>query len=697
MTERALLSGLPSSASVTPDIAIRAMEQAGFSIGMVSKAPAEIFSYLFPVVLLLKDDAACVLLDRVVDESGKTCRYKVILPEDGNATSIVSEEELNAHYSGHCLLIKPHHKTDMRAGDPAPNAVGNWLWGTFWNYRKYYLGVIVAAFLINVLALASSFFTMNVYDRVVPTQAYATLWSLAIGVVMAMLFELCARFLRGYLIDIAGKKADLVVGTLLFRQAMAIRLEFRPASAGSFSHQLREFESVRDFATSATLATITDLPFVFLYIIVVYTIAGPLAWVPLCAIPLVLAVSFVIQYPMAKTMREHLRESSLKQGVVIEAVEGIESLKAAGAEGFMQKRWEDCSALTAQTSMKSRLLSSLAINVVTTMQQLETVVIVVWGVYLIHAGQLTMGGLIGAVILASRAVAPLGQVVGLAVRFQQAKAAMETLNRLMKMPTERSNDRTYLSKPTLQGNLKLEGMGFAYPAPGQTKPKPTLMDISLSIAAGERVAILGRIGSGKSTLLRLMAGLYQAQKGNLQVDGIDVRQIDPADWRSAVGYVGQEVRLFYGTLRDNIVMGCPDASTDEFLHVTRMTGLDRLAASHPMGYDMPIGEMGRGLSGGQQQLVALARCMLSGPRILMMDEPTSAMDLQTEAMFMNQLAGSINDRTFILVTHRFSLLKLVNRVIVVDGGRIVADGPRDEVMAALQANSRQAAAGGAPA
>lgn len=684
VTAQALRAGLPVGRRFSVELAIRAMQHAGYSAGVAERAPAELFSYLFPAVMLLNDESACVLLNRSQDaETGKLF-FHVILPEEGDGELHLSEEELLSRYTGQCLLIKPEPKLDGRAGDPLPDSTADWLWNTLWRYRKYYRSVVLAALMINVLALASTFFTMNVYDRVIPTQAYATLWSLAIGVVLAMLFEFATRQLRGHLIDMAGKKADLVLGTLLFRQALSIRLEHRPASAGSFSHQLREFESVRDFATSATLATITDLPFVFLFLGVVYTIGGPLAWVPLLAIPIVIAASVAIQWPLARTMQEHLRESSMKQGVVIEAVEGIEALKAASAESFMQKRWEDCAAKTASSAMKSRTLSSLAVNFVTTVQQLETVVIVVWGVYLIHAGQLTMGALIGTVILASRAVAPLGQVVGLAVRFQQAKAAKESLDKLMKMPTERQRGRDYLMRPTLRGNLHVEGLKFSYPAAPNSKPIPVLSDVNITIGSGERVAILGRIGSGKSTLLRLIGGLYQPIEGNVQVDGIEIRQIDPADWRAAVGYVGQDTRLFYGSLRENIMMAQPHATTDAFLAVARMTGLDRIAATHPRGFDMPIGEMGRGLSGGQQQLVVLARCLLSQPQIVLMDEPTSAMDMQTEAIFMQQLMPSIAGRTFVLVTHRMSLLSLVDRIIVLDAGKVVADGPKEQVLAALQ-------------
>ena len=525
----------------------------------------------------------------------------------------------------------------------------------------------------------------------VPNQAFVTLWSLAIGVVIAMVFEAVARYIRAHLLDRAGKKADLVLGTLLFRQALSIRMEHKPASPGSFANQLREFESVRDFVSSATLATISDLPFVLLFIAVIFFVSGPLGWVPLLLIPLILLVSIVIQWPLARTMKENLRESSLKQGVLIESIEGLETLKAVCGEAYMQRRWENFSALAAATSMKSRGLSSLVTGVVTFFQQVQTVLLVVIGVYLIDAGHLTMGGLIATVMLAGRATAPLSQVVGLAVRFQQAKAALNSLNALMAMPVDHDPSREYLAKPTLSGQIMLKGIEFSYPAPPMQPNPAVLQGINLTIKPGERVAILGRIGSGKSTLLRVMARLYSPVGGQMFTDGLDVNQIDLADWRKAVGYVAQDARLFYGSLRENVMIGRPEATADEFLRVLRLTGLDQVAARHPMGINLPIGEMGEGLSGGQRQLVSLARSLLARPNLLLLDEPTSAMDTQTETIFLQHLQRATKGQTLVVVTHRPSLLGLVERIVVVDEGKVVADGPKDTILAAMSGKGADSA------
>lgn len=682
----ALCAGLPKGRLLEPALALTALASAGLSGGVVRRRVQELSPHLMPLILLRNDRGAVILTGRRLDEERKPI-YQLVMPEVSNEIVEIGLEELNTWYAGHAILVKPQAKIDTRAGEETKRHKGHWLFVTLWRYRRYYASAALGALLINVLALASIFFTMNVYDRVVPNQAYVTLWSLAIGVAFAMMFEATARYVRAHLLDVAGKKADLVMGTTLFRQALSIQMEHKPASSGSFANQLREFESVRDFATSATLSAVSDLPFVLLFVGVTFMVGGVLGFVPLLLIPIIIGISVAIQWPLARVMRENLRESSLKQGVLIESVEGLETLKSVGGEGYMQRRWEAFSAAAANTSMKSRLLSSMAMNTMAFVQQLQTVVLIVAGVYLIGEGTLTQGALIGSVMLAGRAVAPLNQVAGLALRFQQAKAALSSLNKLMAMPVDRDPTRDYLAKPPLNGQLTLKDVNFSYPAPPM-KPNPQILkNINLAIGAGERVAILGRIGSGKSTLLRLMARLYAPVGGQMFTDGLDVAQIDPADWRKAVGYVGQEARLFYGTLRENVMIGRPDAPAEEFLRVLRLTGLDAVASKHPSGINLPIGEMGEGLSGGQRQLVALARCLLVNPQLILLDEPTSAMDTQTEALFMQHLVRATQGHTLVIVTHRPSLLAMVERILVVDDGKIVADGPKQKIMAALSANT----------
>jgi ATP-binding cassette, subfamily C, bacterial LapB len=673
-SEEVLVAGLPIKERITPELLIRVADSNGCRATVKQRGLQEISDLLLPVLLELRDQQACVFLKRLDDK-----RAVVLLPETGMQEIVVDLADLRDEYAGHCYFVKPDLKPDERSGIEVKTAPGHWFWSTLWRYKSYYLEAGLAALLINILALAGTFFTMNVYDRVISNQAYVTLWTLAIGVTIALTFEFVARILRGWLIDNAGKKADLVLGAKVFRQALMSRLEYRAASAGSFANNLREFESLRDFVTSLTLVAITDLPFLFLFIWVISLIAGPLFWVPLLAIPVMVIVAGLAQFPLSRYVNENMRESSMKHGLLVEAVEGGETVKALRAEGFMQGKYEMSSAVTARTAMKSRLVTSFVLNFAYVVQSLCTVIMVVWGVYIIGEGKLTMGALIGAVILLGRAMAPISSLTGLAVRFQQARTALGMLNKVMATPTDREEGRNYLHKPKLTGNLATKELAFSY---GQDLPL-AINGVDLQIAPGERIAILGRIGSGKSTLLKLLSGLYRAQKGSVIADGVDIQQIEPADLRRNVLYVSQEARLFYGTLRENLKAGNPRADDDMMVKVATAFGVNNFAASHPRGYDMMIGEQGVGLSGGQRQAVALARAVLTNPAVLLLDEPTSAMDNGSEQVVMQALMQFGQDKTVIFVTHKLQLLNFVERVIVIDAGVRVADGPKHLVMQAL--------------
>jgi ATP-binding cassette subfamily C protein LapB len=686
-SQEALVAGLAKDVLLSPSQALEALENNGFTCGLVERQLWELPLEVTPIILVRKSSGGCILLDRVRKrnvENKSAWFYQVILPEVSQEPVEIEHAEIEAWFSGYAIMSKPKAKVDRRVVEGLPENQKHWLFSTLWRYRRYYRSAAVASVLINVLALASIFFTMNVYDRVIPNQAFTTLWSLAIGVTVAMLFEAVTRYVRAYLLDTAGKKADLIVGSILFRQALSVRMEHKPQSSGTFANQLREFESVREFVSSATLAALADLPFILLFMGVIFTIGGPLGWVPMLMLPLILIVCVIIQWPLAKIMKANLQESSLKQGVLIESVEGMETLKAVNGQAYMQRRWQNFSALQAGSASKSKRFSSLATGVVTFLQQFQTVLLIVIGVYLIDAGILTMGALIGTVMLAGRATAPLGQVIGLATRYQQAKAALNSLNKLMKMPVDRDDEQEYVADPDLQGGLTLKGVQFSYPAPPMRPGPKVLHNISLDIEAGERVAILGAIGSGKSTLLRIMARLYMPTEGQMFAAGLDVNQIDPADWRHTVGYVSQDARLFYGSLRENVMLGVPDASANEFMRVLKLTGLDQIAARHPQGIHLPVGEHGGNLSGGQRQLVALARTLLTRPQMLLLDEPTSAMDAQTEQQFLRHLHAATEGQTLVVVTHRPSLLTLVDRIIVIDNGRVAMDGPKENVLAKLR-------------
>ncbi|WP_235840038.1 ATP-binding cassette domain-containing protein [Derxia lacustris] len=715
----ALLDGIAVDDRLAPAQALAALRNAGFNAGLVQRAPGDILTLLLPAALFMRNGEVLIASAR------HGADFEIVLPASGLAR-IATEAELLRDYAGSALLATPRatgqRATGQRAhgsGDAALLAPGqHWLWGTLGRYWPYYRSAMLAALIVNVLTLVSGFFTSVVYDRVIPHQAFITLYALAGGALLATGFDLAARQLRSHLIDHAGKKADLALGSLIFRQTLGIRLEHRPESAGAFAHQVAQIETVRDFSASATLAALSDLPFVALFIAVTWLIAGPLAWVLVVSVPLVGGLCWISQHLLKRHMRANQIEQAALHGVLIEAVEGLEEVRAAGAQGHFLKRYEAANAAAAQSALGTRALSSWANNIAGMSQQLVTLAMLVWGVHLIHDGTITGGALIGAVMFGGRAIAPLGGVVALATRYQGAKAALLMLDQLMGLPTERHADRTYLARPEIRGDLALKEASFRYPArrggghagaaaggmaglgvPGGAAPAAAstpaplvLKGVTLNISAGERVAILGKIGSGKSTLLRLLAGLYQPSDGTVLVDGLDLRQIDPADFRAQTGFVAQEPRLFHGTLRENVFMGRPQIDAEHFQRVAAQIGLDRIAAAHPLGWDLPVGEMGTLLSGGQRQLVALARCLVTEPRLLLMDEPTSSMDAQAEADFIRQLGATVAGRTLVVVTHRPALLAIVDRIVVMEAGKVILDGSKAQVLAALQGQAAPAAA-----
>jgi ATP-binding cassette, subfamily C, bacterial LapB len=686
-----LTQGIPPSGRdgrfVVNDL-MRAADANGAIIALKDRKLAQISELTLPVILLLKDGNAVVLRRKLGDGQLSVCAS-----ETGTAEITVSEASLENTYSGYCLFVRPptedsnsrRESTDAQAAEQAKK--GHWFWSTVWRFKGYYLEVAFATVLINVLALASTFFTMNVYDRVVPNLAFVTLWTLATGVAIAMGFEFVARNLRAWLLDSAGKKADLLLGSALFRQTLQIRLEQRSASPGAYANNLKEFESLRDFVTSATLAAIADLPFLILFIFVIGLIAGPIMWVAILAVPIVLLANLVVQVPLAKLVNENMRESSIKHGVLIEAVEGIETIKALRAESWMQRQYEVSSALTARTAMRSRLLSNLVVHLCSSVQMFATIAAVVWGVYLIAEGKLTMGALIGAVMLISRALAPVSQVTALGVRFQQARSALKNLNRIMEQPTDRQAGRSYLNKTQFAGELSAAALNYQYAKDGPMAVK----DVQLHIPPGERVVILGRIGSGKSTLLKVLSGLYHPNAGQVFLDQLDLAQIEPDAVRRNVAFVAQDARLFHGTLRQNLLVGNPQASDEWMLRVATAVGVADIARAHPRGYDMLINERGEGLSGGQRQAVAIARALISKPSVMLFDEPTSAMDNASEQRALAAILELAAGKTMVMVTHKMSIVGFAQRLIVMEAGQKIADGPRQTVLDALNAGQVQSA------
>lgn len=679
----ALQAGLPLAGNrITPQLFVRAAERAGMSAKVVERKLNRIPRLVLPAVLVLeKGRDACILA--AIEGDGS---YDIIVPagEDG-IRKRMSAAELEKSYSGVAILVHPARHLDDRAGDVEASLRRSWFWGTLYHHRREYVQVLLASIMINFFVLVSPLFVMNVYDRVVPNNAIETLWVLAIGAVTVFGFDFLFRMLRAYFVDGVGKKVDVIVSNRLFEHIIGIQLAVRPQSAGSFANNVREFETLRDFFTSATLMTLVDLPFSILFLFVIGWLAGPLVLVPLAAIPLVVIVGIAIQFPLTRLINANFKVSAQKHGVLVEAIDGLETIKGTSAEGVLQGKWEQAVGVVAATGQRSQLLSATGVNFTMFVQQLVTIILVVVGVYLIADNQLTLGGLVACTILSGRALAPLGQIAGLLTRFQHARVAYKSLSDLMAMPLDRPPGKAFLRRLAIDGHIEFAKVAFKYP----NQPVPALDGCSFRIARGDRVAILGRVGSGKSTVARLIVNLYAPETGTVLVDGVDVGQIDPADLRRHIGYVPQDVKLFYGTVRDNMVMGNRRADDDAFLRAARLSGVDKIVARHPAGFDLPVGEQGRALSGGQRQAVAIARALLADPVVLVMDEPTSSMDFATENLFVQALLEYLKGKTLVLITHKPSLLALVERIIVLDGGKVVADGPKDRVLQALSQNEQR--------
>ncbi|MEO5703217.1 MAG: type I secretion system permease/ATPase [Gammaproteobacteria bacterium] len=673
----ALSAGLPLvNNRLTPALFLRAAERAGFSARIVKRPLAKISTLVLPAVLLLDKEHACVLLE--INAKHGTAR--VLQPEAGEAEQELRLDKLEQQYLGHAIFVWPEHQFDERTPEVLHQPTRHWFWGTLAQSWRIYRDVLVASFLVNIFALASPLFTMNVYDRVVPNGALETLWVLALGVTIVFVFDAVMRALRGYFIDVAGKKADVLLSAMIFEKVLGFKMEVRPASVGAFASNLREFESIRDFITSATVTTFVDLPFLILFLLVIAFIGGPLAIIPVVGIAIMAIFGYLIVSPLRKAIENTYRASAQKNATLIESLTGMETIKTLGAEGPVQRKWEEAVGYIAHWGVRSRLLSTSAVNVSMFLQQLASVAVVIFGVYLIVDHQLTMGGLIACVLLTGRAMAPMGQVASLATRYHQTQAALEGLNSIMALPTERGGDKSFVHRPHLDGRIEFHDVSFSYPQ----QSIEALTNVSFTIEQGERVAIIGRIGSGKTTLEKLIMGLYEPSKGAVRIDGVDVRQVDPADLRRNIGYVSQDIMLFFGTVRKNITLGAPHADDRTLLEAAEIAGVTEFVNRHPLGFDMPVGERGEGLSGGQRQAISIARSLILKPPILIMDEPSNSMDNTSEERLKTRLANLTQNKTLVLVTHRASMLDLVNRLIVIDNGKIVADGPKERVLEVLK-------------
>ena len=674
-TPEVILSGLAiHEQGLTAELFERAAKRAQLTAKHSTRRLQDIANLSLPAVLLLNNQQACILTQVNEDEA------IILQPESGGGKKTILISELNNHYSGHCFFVEKLYRFDQRSNETIKEKPRHWFWDTVVKAWPIYSEVLVASFFINLFALAPPLFIMNVYDRVVPNHSITTLWVLASGVFIVFCFDFIMKTLRSYFVDAASKKIDINLSSQIFEQILAMKMSTRPHSVGALSNMVHAFELFRDFITSATMTTVIDLPFVLLFIFFIASIGGPLAWVPIIIAPTVIIVDWLLQAPLNRLVKESYKHAAEKQATLYESINGIEAIKGMGAESTLQQRWERIINRCAKQNVKLRFLSNIVLNFSTFMQYLANISTVILGVYLITNGQLTMGGLIACTILTGRALAPMTQIANLLTRYHQSKTALESLHQVMLATTDRNPTKQYLSRPQLTANIRFKEVSFTYPQ----QSNPALRNINLDIQQGEHIAIIGRIGSGKTTIEKLLLNLYQADQGIISIDNTEINQLDPTQLRHQIAYVPQEIELFYGSIRDNIVMGAPYIDDAAISTAVELSTVSQFLAQHPDGLDRNVGERGQYISGGQRQCIAIARALLLQPNIIIMDEPTNAMDDKTELMVKNNLKQFAQGKTMILVTHHASLLSLVNRIIVMDQGRIVADGSKEQILTMLK-------------
>lgn len=670
-----LCSGLPlAEQRLAQDLLPRAAARAGLQARLLRRELAAISPLNLPVLLLL-DEGRSAVLQRWGDDG-----RALILPcEAEGGEQWVERQALEQAYAGQALFARPRHTLENLRSPLLPR-VEAWFRDTLKHSRWLYGDALLASLLINLLGLMVPLFVMQTYDRVVPNQALSTLWVLVAGLFIGTAFELVLRTVRAHLLDQAGKKTDLILSATLFERITGMAMKARPATIGGFAQSIHDFQGLREFLTAVTLTSIIDLPFVALMLLVIGLLGGWLVLIPLVAFPVAVGFALFIQVRLRDTVQKSLSLGAVRQALLIETLGGLETLKACGAESERQYQWEHTNGAMARLDAHARNLSSLASNGTLFIQQFCGMATIVAGVYSIIAGNLSVGALVATYMLGSRVLAPLGQIAGLITRYQQAQLTMRSTDALMALPQERQPEQQALAHTTLKGGLALSHVTFRYP----DQAAPALQDVRLSVQPGERIGIIGRSGSGKSTLARLLMGFHHPDEGQVLLDNLDLRQLDVADLRAQLGYVAHDLPLLAGSLRDNLTLGARHVSDARMLEVAELTGVSELARQHPQGFDRPVGERGQLLSGGQRQAVLLARALLLEPPILILDEPTSHMDNSSEEQLRQRLQAWVPGKTVLLVTHRTSMLSLVDRLLVLDNGKIVADGPKDAVIDALR-------------
>ncbi|MEZ8123351.1 type I secretion system permease/ATPase [Vibrio splendidus] len=680
----ALINGLPlSDGKLTPFLFPRSAERAGL-VAKENRSELESIPHLIlPAILLLKQGEACVLNSIDLEKQ----EAEIITAESGMVPIVIPVDELKEQFIGRYFLVKKQFRYDERSPEVLKTRKGHWFWSTIWESKNIYRDVLIASILINIFAIAAPMFTRLVYDKVVPNLAFETLWVLASGIFVVFLFDLLLKLMRSYFIDVAGKKSDILISSKLFSKVLGIRMEAKPASVGAFAKNLQEFESIREFFTSATIGSLIDLPFALMFLALIWLMAGNLVFVPVVGVVILIIYALLIQGPLRRTIEEGSRLASQKYANLIESLAGLETVKLFSAQSQFQFRWEEAVAHMANWNIKSRRITDSIQNTAGFVQQSTNVGMIIFGVYLIAEGKLTMGGLIAATMLSGRAIGPLVQLSLLSTRYNQAKSSMTLIEQVMSMPDEQEEGKRYIHRPIIQGHIALDKVTFHYP----DSPVASIRDLTLNIKPGEKVAIIGRIGSGKTTLERLIMGLYKPTEGHVRIDDTDMEQLHHVDVRRNIGCVPQDSNLFYGSVRDNITLGRPLVDDRDVMDAANRAGVTAFTQQDPAGLERQVGEGGALLSGGQRQSIAIARAFLGRPPVLLMDEPTSAMDNRSEMHIKHQLNQLLPNETLILITHKTSMLDIVDRVIVMERGSIIADGPKAQVLSDLKQGKVRAA------
>lgn len=686
------MAGLPMEPSTSsPDLLSfsqastlfsRAGDRAGFKTTLVERDLETILSLHLPNILLLTQGQACILEEFSDDRK----EVKVVYPGDEPLEEWVSVEALNQEYLGYAFLLKQEIGKAEQTSFVHTQHKKHWFWDTIKLSAPIYKDVILASLLVNLFVLASPLFTMSVYDRVIPNNAVETLTVFSIGVISVYFIDSLLKFFRTRMLEIAAKKSDVVMSSIIFEKVLDLKMAIHPKSVGSFASNIRDFDSIRSFLTNSTMAVLIDLPFAVIFLLVIYYIGGMIVLIPMFMMLFIFIYAMIIRKPLERSIESTHEASARKNGILIESLNSIETIKTQGMSGQMQWRWEESVGDIAQKSLHSRLLSASVPTITGFFVQLTTVLIVIYGVFLIKDLELTMGGLIGVVILSSRTVAPMGQVAALLTNYSDAKSAYDVINTITTQPMERLSDQHFLERESFQGKIEFKNVTFTYP---ETEV-PALKDVSFVINPGEHVGIIGRIGSGKSTIEKLILKLYDPDEGSILIDNIDISQVDPARLRKYIGYVSQDIALFRGTVKENILNRFPSANDELLLKAASLSGVDEFVRRHPLGYNMPIGERGQGVSGGQRQSIGIARALIADAPVLLLDEPTNALDQLSETELMKNLQEVFVGKTLLLITQKLTLLPYTERVIVMHHGSLYMDGKREQVLKALQGKQDEA-------